>query len=121
MLVVLFEYLEHFCLRQICTYSVYTVFPQIETQAFISFTTFLTRSLNKARVYSDFPLYTVNYLYLKTIVIKLMSVHMAASLGVCSVFEKASVIRGHHTYKKYWMPAAERELMLVTKDGYKHE
>ena len=44
-----------------------------------------------------------------------MSVHMATSQGVCSIFEKDSVVRGHHIYQIYWTPAVGEELMLVQK------
>ena len=37
--------------------------------------------------------------------------------GERSIFEKDSVVRGHHIYKVYWTPAIEEEIMLRTEDS----
>ena len=46
---------------------------------------------------------------------------MAASQGERSVFEKDSVVRGHHIYKVYWTPVIEVELTLMTEDDNEHD
>ena len=46
---------------------------------------------------------------------------MAASQGESSVFEKDSVVRGHHIYKVYWTPVIEVELTLITEDDSEHD
>ena len=37
-----------------------------------------------------------------------------------SVFNKDSVVRGHHIYKTYWMPVVGEELTLETEDDNEH-
>ena len=46
---------------------------------------------------------------------------MAASQGERSIFEKDSVIRGHHIYRVYWTPVLEVELTLMTEDDNEHD
>ena len=46
---------------------------------------------------------------------------MAASQAERNVFEKDSVVRGHHIYKVYWMPVIEVELTLMTEDDNEHD
>ena len=41
---------------------------------------------------------------------------MAASQGLRGVYEKESVVRGHHVYKISWTPVIGEELMLETED-----
>ena len=46
---------------------------------------------------------------------------MAASQGERSVFEKDSVVRGHHIYKVNLTPVIEVELTLMTEDDNEHD
>ena len=48
---------------------------------------------------------------------------MAGSQGAepHSVFNKHSVVRGHHIYKTYWTPVVGEELTLETKDDNEHD
>ena len=48
---------------------------------------------------------------------------MAGSQGAeaRSVFEKDSVVRGHHVYKIYWTPVVGEELTLATEDDNEHD
>ena len=38
-----------------------------------------------------------------------------------SVFNKHSVVRGHHIYKTYWMPVVGEELTLEMEDDNEHD
>ena len=48
---------------------------------------------------------------------------MAGSQGAKprSVFNKDSVVRGHHIYKTYWMPVVGEELTLETEHDNEHD
>ena len=47
--------------------------------------------------------------------------HIAASQRERSVFEKESLVRGHHICKVYWTPVIEEEITLVTEDDNEHD
>ena len=50
-------------------------------------------------------------------------VSMAGSQGAesRSVFNKDSVVLGHHIYKTNWMPVVGKKLTLETKDDNEHD
>ena len=46
---------------------------------------------------------------------------MAANQRVRSVYEKESVVRGHHIYKASWTPSIGEELPVQREDGNQHD
>ena len=44
-----------------------------------------------------------------------------ASQGYCAVYEKESVVRGHHIYKAIWTPVIGEELDVQTEDSNHHD
>ena len=47
--------------------------------------------------------------------------HVENMAGVSTDFSFDSVIRGHHIYKKVWMPSVGEVLLLVKEEGNEHD
>ena len=113
---------HHFTYTVNCSY--YTVFPRKEARASISFHQAFTPASKQDRTLIEAGVYYLmsveafvdsNYSYIK--------ITMAASrrVAVRSVYEKESVVRGHHIYKASWAPSIGEESSVKREDDNLHD